>query len=142
VASGGLLGAVVGAVLALILYCEPDYPMMCELAAPFAGFIGLAVGATLGGLVAGMALRRTLLKQLSLVLAGVTLGVGFFFLVVGTSYPRAFRNVFLQNAHYVRSVAVISAFLGMVVGGIALLSGLRRQRRPREEWHLRRGEPC
>jgi hypothetical protein len=133
VASGGFVGAVVGAGVALILSCEPDYPMLCELAAPFAGFLGLPIGATLASFIVGMALRRTLLKQLSFVAACVILGVGVFLLVLGTSYPRAFQNLFFLNAHYVRFVAVVSAFLGVTVGGIALLLEVRRQRRQREE---------
>jgi hypothetical protein len=133
VASGGFLGAVLGAVLALILSCEPDYPMFCELAAPFAGFLGLAIGATLTGFIVGTALRRTLLRRLSFIAAGVILGIGVFLLVLGTSYPRAFRNLFFPNAHYVRFVALVSAFLAVIVGGIALLLEARRQRRPREE---------
>lgn len=133
VALGGFLGAVVGSEVALILSCEPDYPMMCELAAPFAALIGLVIGAILGSFVGGMALRRTLVKQLSLVSTGVVLAIGFFFLVTRVSYPRAFRNLFFQNAHFVRSIAVVSAFLGMVAGGIALLVERRRQKRLMEE---------
>lgn len=142
VASGGFVGAVVGAAVGLILSCEPDYPMFCELATPFAGIIGLAIGATLAGLVVGMALRRTLLKQLGFGAAFVIMGLGFLVLVLGMSYPRAFRNLFIQNAHYLRFVAVVAASFGLIVAGIAVLLDLRRQRRSREEGHLRRGAAC
>lgn len=130
VAFGGFLGAMVGAEVGLISSCEPDYSMMCELAAPFAALVGLVIGATLGGFAAGMALRRTLLKPLSFVSAGVVLAIGFFLLVAGVSFPRSFRNLFVQNTQFLRSVAVVCAILGVVAGGIALLVERRRQKRP------------
>ena len=110
--------------VAVVGSCEPDYPMLCELAGILGGGLGLTIGVILVGFGVGMALRGTLLKQLSFIAALVILGVGFFFLRLRMSYPRAFRNVLLQNAEL---WVVASVFLGLIVGGIALLLDLRRQ---------------
>ena len=129
VAIGGFLGAVVGASLAVVESCEPDYPMLCELAGLLGGALGLAIGAILAGAVVGVALRGALLKRASVVGAVIILGAGLVLLKIRMSYPQAFRNVLVQN----RDIWVVpSVVLGLVVGVIALLLDRRRPTRWRE----------
>jgi len=121
---GGFTGAVVGASVAVVGSCEPDYPMLCELAGLLGGALGLAIGATLVGLTVGMALRGRLVRQLGVAAAVVILGVGLYLVALQMSYPRAFRNVLLQNVEF---WAGASLLLGAIVWGIGLLFELRRQ---------------
>jgi hypothetical protein len=125
---GGFLGAVVGASVALVRSCEPDYPMLCELASVLGGVLGLTIGATLVGVAVGMALRGTLVKWLSVIAAVVIFGVGLFFLRLRVSYPQAFRYVLFQTSDL---WVTVSVFLGVIVGLLALLWERRIGRAPR-----------
>lgn len=98
--------------------------MLCELAGLLGGALGLAIGATLVGLTVGMALRGTRVRQLRVAAAVAILGVGLYLLALQMRYPRAFRNVLLQNVEF---WAGASLLLGAIVWGIGLLLELRRQ---------------
>lgn len=126
VAAGGFVGALVGHSIAVNGSCEPDYPMLCELAGVFGGGLGVAVGAIVAVSVVSMAQRRGSLPRS--VTGGLALGAAIVLLGVRLSYPSAFRNA-VQNSGFWVGVCVV---LAAIVGVLTLALGRRALGGPAE----------